>query len=124
MKKFKSIYEHKYKILLWIPFILLFLAIVQIGVQYGATGDFVNKGISLKGGSTITIPSSFTDIEISEIETSLKNRFTQGDISLRKLTSAGITSAIAIDSDAQEDSEIKAILISIEELTHIEKNYY
>jgi len=124
MKKLKSIYEHKYKALLWIPFILLILALVQIGAQYSITGDFVHKGISLKGGSTITIPSSLTDTQISQIETSLKERFTQGDISFRKLTSAGITSAVAIDSDAQEENELKALLLGIEELTNIPQEEY
>jgi preprotein translocase subunit SecF len=124
MKKFKSIYEHKYKTLLWIPFIILILAIVQIGAQYATTGDFVHKGISLKGGSTITIPTSLTDVQMSQIENSLKEYFTQGDISLRKLTSAGITSAIAIDSDAQEDTEIQALILKVEELTNIQKKEY
>lgn len=124
MKKFKSIYEHKYKTLLWIPFIILILAIVQIGAQYATTGDFVNKGISLKGGSTITIPTSLTDVQISQIEISLKEHFTQVDISIRKLTSAGITSAVAIDSDAQEDTEIQALILKVEELTNIPKKEY
>src|SRR3989338_8876594 len=53
--KIKQIYEEKYKLLMIIPFALVLFALLQIGVQYAQTGDFVNRGISLKGGSTITI---------------------------------------------------------------------
>ena len=54
-EKLKHIYEHHYKALLIIPLLLIFLALLQIGLQYYQTGDFVNRGITLKGGSTITI---------------------------------------------------------------------
>ena len=57
--KIKNIYENKYKILLIIPFLLLVLALVQIGLQATMTDSFVNKGITLKGGSTVTIENEF-----------------------------------------------------------------
>ncbi len=124
MKKIKRIYEKKYKLLLWIPFILLVLALVQIGTQYAATGDFVNKGISLKGGSTITIQAHLSDVQIDEIDTLLSSTFTQGDITLRKLTSAGITSALAVDSDAQDESELRALLNVLEDHTGISQEEF
>ena len=92
---FKTIYEKKYKILLLIPFILIVLAIIQIGVQTAVTGDFVNKGISLKGGSTITIDYD-SSIDISAIESTLNQKFPLAEVSIRMLSSAGITTAVAI----------------------------
>ena len=70
----KHIYEKHYKKLLLIPFLLLILAIIQIAVQTAVTGDFINKGVTLKGGTTITI---LNDIEISEQELHnyLKSKF-------------------------------------------------
>ncbi|MBI2656620.1 hypothetical protein HYX03_02690, partial [Candidatus Woesearchaeota archaeon] len=51
-----EIYDRKYKLLLIIPFLMLFLALAQIGYQVYKTGDFIKKDVSLKGGVTVTIP--------------------------------------------------------------------
>jgi len=103
--KIKHVYEKDYKILLVIPFILLLLAFIQIGVQYGTTGDFVNKGISLKGGSTITF-DKIDGIDPSVLEESIQSKFTRAQVSVRTLNSAGRVVAISVDSDAQETDEI------------------
>ena len=60
-KKLVEIYDKQYKKLLFIPFIILLISSALIGYNYSVTGDFVNKGVSLKGGSTITINKA-TDI--------------------------------------------------------------
>ena len=104
--KLLEIYDKQYKKLLIIPFVLLFLAIGMIGFTYVSTGDFVNKGISLKGGSTITISKS---VDVTGLETYLKQQFPKGDISVRSLTTAGKVIGIAIDSDAQDSKEIKVM---------------
>jgi len=109
MKGLQKIYEHKYKFLLLIPFLLLVSALVQIGLQYSITGDFVNKGVSLKGGSTITIEET-VNLDIKELENFLNSQFPLADISIRTISSAGRTIGIAIDSDAQESTEIDALL--------------
>ena len=108
MNKLKKIYEQKYKILLIIPFIVLILALLQIGTQTAMTGDFVNKGITLKGGSTITIDNT-KSINPAELETFLQDKFNKADINVRTISSAGQTVSIAVDSDAQENSEINAL---------------
>ena len=51
-----EIYDKKYKLLLTIPFLMLFLALTQIGYQIYNTGDFIKKDVSLKGGVTVTVP--------------------------------------------------------------------
>jgi hypothetical protein len=66
--KLKHIYEKHYKKLLLIPFIVLFLAIAQISLQYTSTGDFLNRGVSLRGGITITIPEKMYDADVLETE--------------------------------------------------------
>ena len=53
-KSFRHFYDKNYKKLLLIPFILLVLAFAQIGYQQATTGDFLNKGVSLKGGVTVS----------------------------------------------------------------------
>ena len=121
--KLMNFYESNYKKLLFIPFILLVLAFVQIGVQYSATGDFVNKGVSLKGGSTITIDFS-EDIDPEGLASFLSGKFPQGDITVRTLGAAGQPAAYAVDSDAQTNSEIDALIEAVgQEVTLNDENY-
>ena len=121
--KIKSIYEHKYKKLLLIPFIILILALVQIGAQYAITGDFVNKGISLKGGSTVTIDYD-DSINLDQLESFLSSEFPLADLSIRTISSAGKTTSIAVDSDAQEKAEIDNLLKSIKGYTNLGEDAY
>jgi preprotein translocase subunit SecF len=121
--KVKKFYENKYKLLLLIPFIILILAFVQIGVQTSVTGDFVNKGVGLKGGSTITLDYK-ESYDINNIQQTLTQRFNGADISVRTLHSAGKTTGLAIDSDAQDPQEIAAITSFIEKELKLTANDY
>ena len=112
--KIKNIYENKYKILLIIPFLLLVLALVQIGLQATMTDSFVNKGITLKGGSTVTIENEF-NIDSESLEIFLQTKFDKADIAVRTITSAGQVVAVAIDSDAQETAEIDNVVNAVKE---------
>jgi len=120
---FKTIYEKKYKFLLIIPFILIVLAIIQIGVQTAVTGDFVNKGISLKGGSTITVEYD-SSISVQTIESMLNEKFPLAEVSIRVLSSAGKTTAIAIDSDAQDNDEIDVLVKVVKSELNIKDDQY
>jgi len=106
-----------------LPLVLLVLSLVQIGVQYKTTGDFVNKGISLKGGSTITITK---DLSISppDLELSLQQQFPAMGISVRTLSSAGKITGIAIDSELQDTKEIDNLVKVISDRFVLEKSDY
>ncbi len=106
-----------------IPLLLLILSLVQIGVQYATTGDFVNKGISLKGGSTITITK---DLSISplEVEQSLQQQFPSAGITVRTFSSAGRVTGIAIDSALQDSAEISTLTKALSEQFMLEKTDY
>ena len=121
--KLKDIYEQKYKVLLLIPFIILVLALLQIGIQTAVTGDFVNKGITLKGGSTITI-NQIDIVDVEELGLFLQNKFSKADINVRTISSAGKVVSIAIDSDAQENSEINALTKAVTEKYNLGKEDY
>jgi preprotein translocase subunit SecF len=62
----RRIYEDEYKIILFLPFILLILGMGQIAYQYSSTGDFVNRGVDLKGGVILTIEREYNPVEMSE----------------------------------------------------------
>jgi len=99
----KQWYEHKYKVLMIIPIALVIFALMEIGLQYAFTGDFVNKGITLQGGSTITITAS-SSVSPEELEAYLKNKFPGADMGVRTITAAGKIVSLAVDSDAQESA--------------------
>ena len=122
-QKIKHIYETKYKWLMIFPLLLLVLSLVQISIQYATTGDFVNKGISLKGGSTITIAKSIS-ISPAELEQSLQQQFPAADITIRTLSSAGKTTGIAIDSGLQDSAEMKSLINTLLEQFSLQKADY
>lgn len=117
MKSLKKIYEEKYKVLLIFPIALIILALVQIAVQTAATGDFVNKGITLKGGSTVTLMDSSTfsvkEVKINELQKALRDKFPLADVSVRTLSSFGEVTAVIVDSNFQQKEEIAALTSSI-----------
>jgi len=54
-KNLANWYNKNYKVLLIIPIILLILSLGYLGYAYYTTGDFIEKDISLTGGTSITI---------------------------------------------------------------------
>src|SRR3989338_2116220 len=108
-QKIKHFYESKYKWLMVIPFLLVILAITQIAVQYATTGDFVNRGISLKGGSIITLDYSEA-VNIDNLQANLQTQFPSFEVSVRTLSSARDIEGVVIESTAQTKEEIDPIL--------------
>ncbi len=108
--KIKNVYEEKYKLLLIIPFLILLFAFIQIGHQYATTGDFVNKGITLKGGSIITIPATDT-ITSLQLEEKTKNGF--GEIHVRTIGSDDNPTAFIIESEIQDSAQLESLLETI-----------
>ena len=105
LTRIKRVYEHQYKRLLIFPFLLLILAVAQIAVQYSVTGDFVHKGVSLRGGSTITI-DYHESVSPLVLEAELQQEFPEADISLRTLTSTGRPIGYSIESNIQNKEDI------------------
>jgi preprotein translocase subunit SecF len=109
-------YFRNYKKLLFIPVLLLVIAIVLISVKMATTGDFVNKDISLKGGVSLTILEK-SESDISLLESSLMDQFAPYDLSIRKLQSAGSQIGILIESDipSLDQDKLNSILAILSE---------
>ncbi len=110
-------YEKHYKKLLIFPFLLLVLAIISIGVQVAQTGEFIHKGVSLKGGLLITVTTdSFTP---NEVLSQLKPMFPKADIEVRSLEEAGRQIALTISADITPDnsSEVNKFFLAVEKIT-------
>ncbi|PIN85976.1 hypothetical protein COV19_07200 [Candidatus Woesearchaeota archaeon CG10_big_fil_rev_8_21_14_0_10_44_13] len=120
--KIRHLYEHDYKKLLFLTLTVLLLAIAQIGYQMATTGDFINKGVSLKGGITVTVPSS--DYDFLAFEKQLRDNFKGSDIGVRKFSAAGTQSGLLIEADITDKEDIDNFENMIETTLGITKSDY
>ncbi len=100
----RKIYEEKYKLLLIIPFGMLLIALIIMGANYAETGDFVNKGISLEGGTSFSI--SKAGLTAADVEGVLSYG---GDMQLRTLSGAGEAIGVVIEVDSTDADVVNAI---------------
>ena len=111
-----EIYDKKYKKLLFISFSVLFIALALIFFKFFTTGEFLNKDVSLKGGVTITIPFKERHIETGFLQSSLKDRFPENDISVRSLENFGVQEGIIVeaDIDGSNNEGLASFIASVE----------
>lgn len=121
LEKIKHFYETQHKFLLLCTFFLLFLALTQISWQWYTTGDFLHKGVSLKGGMTITVPTE-TLLVSEEIQQALLKQYPENEINIRELRDArGELSGIVIDADTTEEQAMQDFLAAVAEQTGVSK---
>ncbi|MFZ5955070.1 MAG: hypothetical protein ACOYT4_01470 [Nanoarchaeota archaeon] len=65
-EKFPAFYDKHYKKIPIISAILLLIAISYLGFFYVKTGDIIKKDISLTGGTTITVKSAISALELKK----------------------------------------------------------
>lgn len=118
----KSYYEHHYKKLLIIPMLILILAIGQIAFQVATTGDFIHKGISLKGGITVTVPEATVDLV--QLEEALKTNFPEYEMGLRTLTREGRASGFVLEADITDQQKIEESIKVLEKETGMTRESY
>lgn len=113
--------DKNHKALLLVPLILLVAAIILIAVQTITTGDFVNKGISLKGGMSITAPSQ--DMAASDLEQKLTDAFPDSEIIVRSLEDSGNQVGLAAQANIlpEETEKAEAFKQKVSELTGFEE---
>lgn len=73
MSSHKNWYDKYYKILLFIPVLLLVISLIYLVVFYAKEGDFIRKDVTLTGGTTITVFDAHA--KSSNIEDALKSEF-------------------------------------------------
>ena len=107
-------YEKKYKLLLIIPFLILFFSLAQIGYQLYTTGDFIIKDISLKGGVTVTIPLEKA-VDSNQLEKKVRSAFPNNDVVVRTLRSTGTVAGVIVeaDIDGNNKADVGKFLASI-----------
>ncbi|MBI2147362.1 hypothetical protein HYU19_02680 [Candidatus Woesearchaeota archaeon] len=124
----KRVYEDHYKLLLFIPVILLLLALAQIGYQMATTGDFIYKGVSLKGGITMTVTSLPAGADAVDVENALSSQFPEQDIGVRVLTTGGGVSGMIIETDLPSASQMNEFrdqfVEAVESLLDLKRSSY
>lgn len=97
----KEWYSKRYKILLVIPLIVLVISLGIILNHYSKTKDIFEKDVSLRGGVTATIYSQ-NNIDTKELNDFLTSKFSNADISVRKLTEFGSEKSIGLSIEASD----------------------
>lgn len=122
-KGLKDLYEKEYKKLFIIPILLLVLAIGQIGYQMATTGDFISKGVSLKGGMTLTVHTG-DEYDLKSLRSNLLDTFPSSDFDVRTLASAGRQTAITIeaDLDVEDNAQIEKFMAEVSKYVGFELN--
>ena len=120
-EKLLDFYDKKYKLLMIIPIALILFAIGQIAYQTYQTGDFVNKGVGLKGGSAITL---YKESPVKEMQSFLDSKFPGEGISVREITSAGKTLGLVIDSERQDKDGVAQLVAAIKEQSGADAKEY
>lgn len=109
-KEKKSFYNKYYKQLLIIPFVMLLAAFVLLGIFYAQTGSFVSKGISLSGGTAITITKDMTDLTVIDtvaLEETLLADYPDSDINIRTQKQLTDIVAIEIEVDVTDTDQLE-----------------
>ncbi len=114
-------YERNVRKLALVTFVIVLLALGQIVIQYVQTGEFVQRGVSLKGGSTITINQPYPVVDLQQ---QLQEQFPGADIIVRSITQGGRQIGVAIDADAQEQEELTALVDTLTRTLQLGANDY
>lgn len=102
-----GIYDKQYKLLMVGPILLLIASLAVLGLSYATKGEFVTKGISLKGGIAITFLAP-TDMTFGELQETLSTQL-EGDVNVRALGEGANAYFIIEASDATEDAIVAAL---------------
>jgi len=103
MGKIKNFYEKQYKLLLIIPFVLLLLGSFQLYHNSATTGSFINKGISLKGGTSLTI---LGDVSTDKVLQSINY---QDEVNTRVLSSQNEVLGVILEIEETDKDKIDGI---------------
>ena len=97
-ERFSQWYDRKYWLLAIIPIILVVLSLAYIGYFYSVNGNFINKDISLAGGTTITLSEKSSLADFEKTESLIKS--VVPDVGFKRLAdiSSGTNIALIIES--------------------------
>lgn len=108
----QSFLDKYYKQLLIIPFLLLVAALVVIGVRGATTGDYINRGISLKGGTSLELTNNMLDLktlDVVALENHLRATFPKSDFNVRLQRQLSDIVAVEIETDMTAKADVESL---------------
>ena len=100
----RNIYDKKYKALLICSFILLFSMIGVLIYSYATTGEVVQKGVSLKGGITVTVQVG--SVDVPALHAFLSTKFPSSDINVRESGEVGRGRSVIVEASDVESAPL------------------
>ena len=94
------------------------IAILLIGFKFATTGDFINRDVSLKGGVTITIPTT-KQVDILQLENIISSKFPEKDISTKSISQFGAQTGVILEADIEE-RQVNTLIEEISKASDIE----
>ena len=91
------LYHAHYKKWLVLSLCLLFLSLGYLGIKYATTGEVAARGVSLKGGITLTVPLE-TSVDLATLQSSLSAALPQADLSVRGIFDRGRLKAMIVEA--------------------------
>jgi preprotein translocase subunit SecF len=105
----KRFYETKYKALLLITLLLIPASFGVLLVSKVRTGDYFQKGVTLKGGDTYSIPLDHS-LDVTALQAALERENPNADITARGISEFGQLTGVIIEvSDISEDQVLKSL---------------
>ncbi|MBW2968356.1 protein translocase subunit SecF [Candidatus Woesearchaeota archaeon] len=98
-------YENNYKKLMWVTIALLIISFMIIGAHTVLKGEIMPRGVTLKGGVTITVPYE-SELDTDGLQSYLRGEFPQASINVRAMSSAGSTIGFIVDASDVDPEEL------------------
>jgi preprotein translocase subunit SecF len=103
----RNIYDRHYKMLLILPQALFLIALIILGYSYVMHGQFIDKGVSLSGGMTLTFPAP-KGITTDQLQASLEAKMKGADVNVRQLTEASGSGFFIVETTSTDDQALLA----------------
>lgn len=100
-------YHAHYKKFLVFSLIVLFACLSVLTVSFVRTGEFAQRGVSLKGGMTLTIPVN-SPVSSDALKAALSSELENADINVRAISERGVVTAIIIEASDVEEAVLLA----------------
>jgi len=111
-------YEKHYKAMMIISVLLVLFSFAVIGIHYAKTGDFVNRGVSLTGGISLTLPAPKNNVMTQDsLQSYLIQTFPSADINVRTFGAASNLQFSIEASGVDENKLIAALQPKFPQLT-------
>jgi len=106
----EAFHDKHYIKLMFIPIVILILALIYLAAFYFANGDIMHKDITLTGGTILTVNVN-EKIDTNKMTSFLESKLAGKDVSIRTMKDiySGNQIAISIESNADSDLIKKAV---------------